>query len=135
MTLIQFFNPRTPIATRFQAARAADGAAAVWGLVAIMFGFGFLVTIWSPRPGPAGLPDWSVHLGLALFAVGMGFATNRSKTLFLAVIAAGVAAVMSAYAVLGFLVGKGALIGFAIIAVPFAIQGVRGARALRRLTA
>lgn len=113
-------NPAPPMLTRKQALLAAQGATAVWGILAMLFGLATL----------SGGPKYLV-LGLA--AVAMAVVVDRRKSMALAILTFWVAALLSIVGFVLFLGGRGNWLLVPFFAMPLAVGGLRGARALRDL--
>ena len=135
MSLFRLFNPTLPIRTRPQAECAADAAAAVWVIIALLFGFAALA---SAEEGGAAVgatrPAWAIFLGLGAAAGGLAILADRAKTLALAVLTLAAATLMSGYAVGVMFTGKANLALVPLLLMPLAVQGCRGARALKALS-
>jgi hypothetical protein len=131
MPFFAFLNPFPPVAGRTQAERAAEASAGVWLIIAILFGFGAIGSLASPHVGGAGLPAWTIFLGLTIAATGIAAFVNRRKSVLMAIATLIAATVMSLYAVVALLAGKGAMVLVPPMLLALALRGHRGARALR----
>ena len=121
-----------PITSPFQAQRAAEASAYVWGVIAILFGFAVLANL--GRPSHGGVPPWAPYLLLAVCMVGLAVLVQRRKTVFLAIVTLVWAGLISAYALLALAGGKGNAILIPLFVLPLAIRGLKGARMLRELS-
>jgi len=115
-----------PIASRVDAEREAGGSAVVWAIIAMEFAFAAAGT-----PGfddaHSAAPLW---LALCVAALAMAYVNERRRTVAWALAALAAAVVMSAHAILSVLDGDAALIMVPVFLLAFAVQGLRGARAL-----
>lgn len=118
-----FHNPAPPI-TRKQAALAAQGTAAVWAILAILFAF---ATFGTPNAGGP------MYMALALAAGAMAVFVDRRRSVTLAVMTMWVAVLMSVVGFALFLGGAGNGLMIPFFVMPLAVAGLRGARALRDL--
>jgi hypothetical protein len=121
-----FHNP-APSISRKHAALAAQGTAAVWAILALLFAFASFGALGRPNAsGP-------IYLLLALAAGAMTVFVDRRQSVPLAVMTAWVAVLMSIVGLVLFFCGSanGLLIPFFVM--PLAVAGLRGAVVLRDL--
>jgi len=120
-----FHSPAAPPITRKQAAIAAQGAAAVWAILALLLAFaGF---------GALGRAGGTMYLVLALATAAVAVFVDRRRSVPLAVMTLWVATLMSIVGFVLFLSGSGNWLLVPFFAMPLAVAGLRGARALRDL--
>jgi hypothetical protein len=126
MTAFRMLIANAPIASRVDAEREAGGSAVVWAIIAMEFAFAAAGTPGFDYARPAG-PLW---IALCVTALAMAYVNERRRSVAWARAAMAAAVVMSAQALLSVLNGEAALIMAPVFLLAFAVQGLRGARAL-----